>query len=369
MDNNKTKKEDKMYIETLLRDYLVSKPEPIIGAKTIQIFLIREILDYTALRTEDTKELNTVATPLSIKNKEQISRVAFLASKQKAVESRELERMLRTAVKKNGGTISDNDKTKLELDEKTKKVKNIKQCYLKDKLCMECPRCVLYGATALSQEANIKHRIEYSTAFSLLPWDDIEETITFNAINDKNIMTGQALGSRYVVKPATIFPSIVTLKSVSVEELILTIKTLLSAKSYGAETRIGGDIRNHIVCIAAGWEEIITPMEFTLELYDRKANIENETSLEIEQTVVAILKDYLQYAANPDKIRILDDKKKNENKVNAGNTQENKRQEISNELKNVIDEARNQQLDSTFLYKAYKNVKEFRETQSKKEKK
>ena len=75
-----------MKIQTLLKDYLVAKPEPIIGAKTIQIFLLREVLDYTALRTEDTRELNTVATPLSISNKEQISRVAFFASKQKAVE-------------------------------------------------------------------------------------------------------------------------------------------------------------------------------------------------------------------------------------------------------------------------------------------
>jgi len=347
MTDNKAKKEEKMDIKTLLENYLASKPEPIIGAKTIQIFILREILDYTALRTEDTKELNTVVTPLSIKNKEQISRVAFFASKQKAVESRKLERMLRTAVEKQGGKI---DEKELKLDGNNKRVTAIKKCYLKDNLCMECPRCVLYGATSLSKDANIKHRIEYSTAFSLLPWDDIEETITFNAINDKNIMTGQALGSRYVVKPATIFPSIVTLKSVSKEELILTIKTLLSAKSYGAETRIGGDIRNHIVGIAAGWEEIITPLEFTLELYDRKTNIENKTSLEIEQTVVAILKDYLQYTANPDKTKILDNK-----------------QENGEELKSVIDEARNQKLDSDFLFKAYNDVKEFRETQSKKD--
>ncbi len=345
-----------MDIKTLLGDYLVPKPEPIIGAKTIQIFLIREVLDYTALRTEDTKELNTVATPLSIKEKKQINRVAFFASKQKAVESRELERMLRTAVEKQGGSIGN------ELEFKNNKVEKIKQCYLKDNLCMECPRCVLFGATALSQEANIKHRIEYSTAFSLLPWDDIEEAITFNAIDDKNIMTGQALGNRYVVKPATIFPSIVTLKSVSKEELILTIKTLLSAKSYGAETRIGGDIRNHIIGIAAGWEEIITPLEFTLELYDRKAEIENKTSLEIEQIVIAILNDYLQYTANPDKIKILDGTK-DEGKAKKKKTHKTENPEDNNELKAVINEARNQQLDSAFLYKIYNDAKNFRDQQ------
>ena len=94
-----------MGILALLKGYLVANPGPIIGAKTIQIFLLREVLDYTALRTEDTKELNTVATPLSINDKTQVSRVGFLASKQKAVESRELERMLRTAVENNNSKI------------------------------------------------------------------------------------------------------------------------------------------------------------------------------------------------------------------------------------------------------------------------
>lgn len=329
--------EKKGNIEDLLEDYLVAKPEPIIGAKTIQIFLLREILDYTALRTEETRELNTVATTLSVKQKEQVSRVAFLASKQKAVESRELERMLRTAVKKQDG------KTEAKLKLEDKRVKTIKLCYLKDELCMECPRCALYGATSLSKDANIKHRIEYSTAFSLLQWDYIEETITFNAIEDKSIMTGQALGSRYVVKPATIFPSIVALKSVSREELILAIKTLLSAKSYGAETRIGGDIRNHIVGIAAGWEEIITPLEFTLELYDKKDEIGGKTA--IEEIVISILQDYLQYTANPDKIKILDNEKQ------------------KGELKTIIDEARNQSLDKDFLYKVYHDVEGFRKAQ------
>lgn len=355
-----------MKIVTLLKDYLVAKPEPIIGAKTIQIFLLREVLDYTALRTEETRELNTIATPLSISKKEQVSRVGFLASKQKAVESRELERMLRTSVEKNKGTIGD----KLILDKKDNKVKTIKQCYLKDNLCIECPRCALYGATSLSKEANIKHRIEYSTAFSILPWDDIAETITFNAIDDKSIMTGQALGSRYVVKPATIFPSIVTLKSVSREELILTIKTLLAAKSYGAETRIGGDIRNHIVGIASGWEEIITPLEFMLELYDKKTDVEGKTSLEIEQTVINILQNYKQYTANPDKMKILDDKNENSKQVKGKATKDKSKEQTNNEeLKTVIDEARNQNLDECFLYKVYKDVNEFRKSQSKEEKK
>jgi CRISPR type I-D-associated protein Csc2 len=149
----------------LLKPYTVEKPEPLIGAKTIQLILIREVLDYAVLRTEETRELNTVATPLSLSNgSKTIVRVAFLATKQKAAESRQLERILRTATGEAGLKAA--------------------ECYLKDNLCLQCPRCGLFGATSVESgkgdRANIKHRIEYSTAFSLLPFEDIESATTFN---------------------------------------------------------------------------------------------------------------------------------------------------------------------------------------------
>jgi len=74
-----------------LNDYLVEKPKPLIGAETIQFLLLREILDYTVLRTEETRELNSVNTPLSESDRATVvKRVAFLGSKQKAAESRQM---------------------------------------------------------------------------------------------------------------------------------------------------------------------------------------------------------------------------------------------------------------------------------------
>src|SRR5438270_13758214 len=114
----------------LLKPFTVDKPEPLIGAKTIQLILMREVLDYTVLRTEETRELNTVATPLSMQDgNKTIVRVAFLATKQKAAESRQLEQLLRTATSEVGMTVA--------------------ECYLKDSLCLECPRCGLFGATSV----------------------------------------------------------------------------------------------------------------------------------------------------------------------------------------------------------------------------
>lgn len=302
-----------------IQQYTVAQPQPLIGAETIQIILMREILDYTVLRTEETRELNTVTTPRSIQQNGDELRVAFLASKQKAAESRAMEQMLRTATRAAGMTEPD--------------------CYLKDYLCLQCPRCALFGATntrsASEKTGNIKHRIEYGTAFSLMPLRDIGDTLTFNAIDEMTQTTGQALGARYVVKPASVFPSVVTLRSATIRELILTLKTLLSCKSYGAEARTGGDARNTIYGIACGWEEIITPLELTLELYDHSQQIDGAT-------VRDVLMSYVPLAGNRDRVTVLD----------------------PGDVDTLVQEVSDISLDDTFLRSAYSDVRQFRSMQT-----
>ncbi len=301
-----------------LNGYLLDQPKPLIGAETIQFLLVREVLDYTVLRTEETRELNSVNTPASEENRETImKRVAFLGSKQKAAESRQMESLLRTAA----ATAE----------------KMVEECYLKDKLCLRCPRCGLFGGTALSDAANIKHRIEYSTAFSLLPFDQISEEITFNAVNETDQKTGQALGSRNVVKPASLFPAVVTLKCVTRLELILAVKTLLACKSYGAESRIGGDCRNTFIGVAAGWEEIITPLELTLELYDQG------TGLDTAALRTLLEGKYKALAGNPDRVTTLE----------------------AAEVDRLVKECADIPLDRSFLDKAYNDVAEYRRARGK----
>ncbi len=303
-------------LETL-KQYLVGKPKPLIGAETIQLLLLREVLDYTVLRTEETRELNAASTPLSENDRQTtVKRVAFLGTKQKAAESRQMEQILRSAAAATRREIED--------------------CYLKDNLCMSCPRCGLYGATALSKEANIKHRVEYSTAFSLLPYDLVSEEITFNAVDEVGQTTKQALGSRNVVKPASIFPSIVTLRGVTQEELVLTVKTLLACKSYGAESRIGGDCRNTFFGVVAGWEELITPLEFTLELYDQRERLDADAMRSVLE------QKYKALAGNPERIRVLP----------------------ATEVDAIVQECARTPVDKTFLDKAYNDIAEYRKAQA-----
>ena len=151
----------------MLKPFTVERPEPIIGAKTIQLILMREVLDYTVLRTEETRELNTVATPLSVSNTKDALRVAFLATKQKAAESRQLEQLLRTAA--------------LEAKMDTPNGPKGNGCYLKDNLCLGCPRCGLFGGTSV--ESGVKIARTLNTALSILPVF-LADVCRYRVIND-----------------------------------------------------------------------------------------------------------------------------------------------------------------------------------------
>ncbi|MEM2141675.1 MAG: type I-D CRISPR-associated protein Cas7/Csc2 [Candidatus Thorarchaeota archaeon] len=258
-----------------LEPYLVDKISPLLDARVVQVLLLRQTHDYTILRTEESRELNTVVVPESIRSTKPTVKVAFLASKQKAPESRMFSRLLRTVH---------------EYD-----------CSLKDRLCMKCPRCALFGSVSVKgTDYNIKHRIEYSTAFSIEPYEDLLESITFNAVEENTQMTGQALNLTHNVRPLANFPSVVTLTSVTWQELALYLKTLLACKSYGAETRTKGDVRNLVLGIAAGYEEIITSLEYSLEmaaLWDEK--------LDLEAATEEILKRYSKLSASRNNLVVL----------------------------------------------------------------
>lgn len=341
-----------------LKDYLEPTIRPLIRARTVQILLFREVLDYLVLRTEETREINEVVTP-SVRTKKdeqgkdvpvgEIRRVAFLGGKQKAVESRELERLLRSASEETGFPQAEKQK-------RTVKNETITDCYLKDRLCQRCPRCGLFGATAMGDEANIKHRIEYSTAFSILPYEEIVEEVTFNAINDRLQTTGSkgegfALGTRPCVRPGTLFASIVTLKSATPHELMLVLKVLLSARSYGAESRTAGDLRNHIVGIVGGWEEVLTPLEFTLEGEQRLDRIvkDNDRPKAIDEAVTT----YWDLCAHPSKVLLW----------NSTDQDQAGKLKIKKGLPDVLKAVREYTIDRRFLERAYQDVAALRTAQ------
>jgi CRISPR-associated protein Csc2 len=277
-----------------LSDYLLDEIPLLKSAKTIQVFVLRQTHDYTIFRTEETRELNTVTLPKSISESEPAVKVVFLASKQKAPENRNYITLFRS--------FASNLRAELEDERLQDKINN---CTLKDNLCRRCPRCVLFGAVSTEKKGgsrwNIKHRIEYSSAYSIETYEDISEMMTFNAVDVRTQSTGQALGYTENIEPIAHFPSVITLNSITEEELIWYLKILLATKSYGAESRVKGDVTNEIIGIAAGYEEIMTSLEFSLELADNGLT-------DPMNTTYKMLQKYASIAAFPDRIRILNAK-------------------------------------------------------------
>lgn len=279
-----------------IEKYFLDTPPTLKTAHTIQVLLIRQTQDYSIFRTEETRELNIVTLPRSINDNESVLRVAMLASKQKAPETRMFLTLTRTLGKELG--------VNLDTDQEN--------CWLKDNLCRKCPRCILFGAVTTergvrgAERWNIKHRVEYSTGYSIEPYEEIAELMTFTAVSSVTQSTGRALGYTENVQPLVNFPSVITLHSVTPHELIMYLKTVMACKSYGAETRIKGDVSNHIVGIVAGYEEIITSLEFALEL----------SSIEFKEDPVEatekILTKYAGYAAFKDRAIVFSKKEVDE---------------------------------------------------------
>jgi len=90
-------------------------------------------------------------------------------------------------------------------------------------------------------------------------------------------------------------------------------------------------VRNTIFGIVAGWEEVLTPLEFTLELFDRRDTL-------TETTVQTIAEAYVPLAGNPKRIRVF----------------------TPEEVEAVVKEATAVELDKAFLAASYADVKAYR---------
>ncbi len=273
------------YVESLkpIEPYLVGELPLLKKAYTIQVVLLRQTHDLSIFRTEATGELNIVTLPHSASDDSPELKIVMYGSKQKAPETRQYVNLVRTLAQDMG----------VELDE------DQRDCALKDRLCMKCPRCALFGAVSLEERWNIKHRVDYNSAYSLENYEDYSEVLTWNAVETPTQSTGRALGKTETTTPLVNFPSIVTLTSVTEAELIMFLKTLLTCKSYGAETRIRGEMSNYLLGIVGGYEELLTPLELNLELNAR------EWRHNPEKAVKETLEAYREYAAFRTKVRIV----------------------------------------------------------------
>ena len=102
--------------------------------------------------------------------------------------------------------------------------------------------------------------------------------------------------------------------------------------------RIGGDCRNTFFGVIAGWEEMITPLELTLELYDQKDGLDSAALKKLLE------QKYKELAGNPDRLLVLEPA----------------------EVDTLVHECAQTPLDRAFLDKAYNDITEYRRAQGEK---
>lgn len=228
------------------KDWFVDSPQPLSPAKYATIAILRRTVDYAAFRTESDKYTNSVTTPAHTHTDNVIERALILASKQKAVERRHQNKILREFIEN-------------------------EECYLKDNLCLKCPACILNGgikAEKGADEISIKSRVLYQTAFSILPFEEVVESITFNAVNEVTTKTEQALGERELVKPDTYFLSVVSILAPTLDELKFYLFSLLQTTRYGAESRGFGVLENKLLALVLSDNEEFSALGLTMDAYE-----------------------------------------------------------------------------------------------------
>ncbi len=126
----------------------------------------------------------------------------------------------------------------------------MKNCHLKDDLCMQCPSCFLFGGTGETSSAkvsyNILSRVLGETSISATKVAEIQP-YTANAVDEVNLTTGQALMTVVTVPKETEFLGVVTLRDPTLEMVTILTNNLERLTRLGASTREWGRVRTKIL--------------------------------------------------------------------------------------------------------------------------
>ena len=129
------------------------------------------------------------------------------------------------------------------------------------------PNSAIFGDSVVeggdAGQAMLPSRVFYSSSYSIRSRPDITKQLTHNSLSEEGTMWDRSTGTNrtslfnteYIV-PGVFFPSFITIRNPTPESLIHIILSL-SERSYGAQTSITGpNIKNNIVGIYCGEEEL-----------------------------------------------------------------------------------------------------------------
>lgn len=235
------------------------------------IILLRETDSYALFQTDG--ELNTAQVHAGVSNKNIISRITMFKRKQTTPE-RLIGRELLRHYGFTSAEVNDRDSKTKRVDDRGVAIDGagVPICDYNVDFCKQCPDCISYGF-AIGDAGSEKSKVYSDTAYSISPFDSSHEAFTLNAPYEGGTMSRQGeltnrINEQDHVRPQTLFPSVITVRDVSVPLFRYVLTNVLRARRYGAQTTRTGTMTNHVVGIVLADGEIFSNLHYTQRLYD-----------------------------------------------------------------------------------------------------
>ena len=236
------------------------------------LIVVRETESFPVFQTDGTLNIAKVSAGLHSDNS--LIRLAMFKRKQSSPErltGRELLR--RVSITQNEDSGGDD------------------YCDYNEKFCTTCPDCVYYGF-AIGDSGSEKSKVYVDTAYSITGYDESHQQFSFNALYEKGNMSQHgevrsSFGEQDHIVPQVFFPSVITIKDVTVHSFAYVLNNVLRTKRYGAQTTRTGRLFNHVVGAVFADGEIFSNLKFTQAIYDGLGDDKDDTPLNPAKVVQA----------------------------------------------------------------------------------
>ena len=240
------------------------------------LVVIRETESFPVFQTDGTLNIAKVSAGLQNgKNRGSLIRLAMFKRKQSSPERLTGRELLRRAnVTQNENSDGDD------------------YCDYNEKFCTTCPDCVHYGF-AIGDSGSEKSKVYVDTAYSITGYDESHQQFSFNALYEKGNMSQHgevrsSFGEQDHIVPQVFFPSVITIKDVTVNSFAYVLNNILRTKRYGAQTTRTGRLFNHIVGAVFADGEVFSNLKFTQAIHDALGDDDkNETPLNPTKVIQA----------------------------------------------------------------------------------
>ena len=234
------------------------------------LVVVRETESFPVFQTDGTLNIAKVSAGLQSDNS--LIRLAMFKRKQSSPERLTGRELLRRA------NITQNENSDGD-----------SYCDYNEKFCTTCPDCVYYGF-AIGDSGSEKSKVYVDTAYSITGYDESHQQFSFNALYEKGNMSQHgkvrsSFGEQDHIVPQVFFPSVITIKDVTVNSFAYVLNNVLRTKRYGAQTTRTGRISNHIVGAVFADGEIFSNLKFTQTIHDGLGDSKNETPLNSTKVV------------------------------------------------------------------------------------